>query len=81
MKKWAAVCMSTLRDYLFEHTHAGQLCVIMFNEDILALVYIDKKNLFINGINPDLLDKKVKYSYYDKFQINGTAVGAKLIFL
>lgn len=56
----------TLSYFLHHKTQVGEICVIRDYGWDVGIVSIDHEDLWVRGINPQLLDEKVKSDHWGK---------------
>ena len=55
-----------LREFLLHKTNVGDIVVIQDAGWQTGLAMIDNEDLFIDSLDPSMLRRKVRNSYYDK---------------
>ena len=55
-----------LKEFLLHHTNVADIVVIRDNGWQTGCAMIDNEDLFIASLNPAMLRRKVRNSYYDK---------------
>ena len=55
-----------LREFLLHYTNVADIVVIIDNGWQTGCTMIDNEDLFIDSLNPVMLRRKVRNSYYDK---------------
>ena len=55
-----------LREFLLSQTNVGDIVLIRDAGWQIGCTIIDNEDLFIYSLNPDMLRRKVRNSYYDK---------------
>ena len=55
-----------LREFLLSQTNVGDIVLIRDAGWQIGCTFIDNEDLFIYSLNPDMLRRKVRNSYYDK---------------
>lgn len=56
----------TVEEYLLKHTEVGDLVEFTDGGWSIGITYIDSEDLFIQSLNKNLLNAKVKYENKDK---------------
>ena len=56
----------SLREFLLRKTNAGDIVIIKDAGWQIGCTMIDNEDLFVYSLNPDILQRKVRNSYYDK---------------
>lgn len=56
-----------LREFLLTKTRARELCIITDYGYVIGATYIDHEDLFINSLNPRILNEKVNSDSWNKF--------------
>ena len=55
-----------LREFLLRHTKVGDIIIIRDSGWQTGCTMIDNEDLFIYSLNPSMLRRNVRNSYYDK---------------